>query len=473
MDFDQLEMETRQSLEQTRVAEDLSFCPQAAFIRELALRIKNSRQTLVQKPQAPKDWPSDTKSKSKILAKMKDQELLHPSILPHVKLDMVFIGNRIETLNLTKMRICAMDEGLRKFERCKELVLTGNEVSVLDNVPDSVELLSCNANCVTSVAGLPASGSLKHLGLAYNFLDSLQFLAASPNTSRLANLVSLDLSYNRLVDLHKALRLVSEQLPSLRLLSVWGNPFCLYKDYRKVVLLALPQLMHLDDAEVTEEERDALEALSDQERKSLDYRLLPSILPMHVSITVDTINFVPNGWPASRILASFGPASVPLVIPVPSRASDYAASVAAAQAQASGAAPAGAGKKAPAKGAQPVTPTPAEPVRPADLSPLTSVGSASVEQLLTFAFYNRLRIIPSMHISLDTISDDMSSTTTVAEFDADVSFILSRKSVGIHFSASCEIESREKSFVELGTEKDIVVMRKIEIAGKLILDAGK
>jgi Leucine-rich repeat (LRR) protein len=57
--------------------------------------------------------------------------------------------------------------------------------------------------------------------------------------------MSLDLSHNDITDLSAVLTQL-QQLPTLRSLSLKGNPASLAAGYRQAVLQALPQLLYLD-----------------------------------------------------------------------------------------------------------------------------------------------------------------------------------------------------------------------------------
>ena len=146
-----------------------------------------------------------------------------------------------------------MDERLHEFPSLFELDLSSNNLDTIENVPDAVQLLNAFSNKITelAVASQPPQPSLLHLGLGFNRVRDVtsHLPAAYPN------LISLDLSYNCIIDI-SPLMLVLARCEHLRQLLLVGNPVCFLKQYRPLVISALGEkLERLDDIEVEESER--------------------------------------------------------------------------------------------------------------------------------------------------------------------------------------------------------------------------
>lgn len=75
-------------------------------------------------------------------------------------------------------------------------------------------------------------------------------------------LVSLDISYNRLVSLEQTLDSLVH-LSQLKILYMIGNAFCMYKHYRQLTCKKLPHLLHLDEIQV-EDEKEAHVTINSQ-----------------------------------------------------------------------------------------------------------------------------------------------------------------------------------------------------------------
>eukprot|EP00884_Botryococcus_braunii_P022975 jgi/Botrbrau1/9361/Bobra.354_2s0018.2 len=99
--------------------------------------------------------------------------------------------------------------------------------------------IGCKLESFTTIFTCPM---LRHAGLGYN---AISILPATTLVNKASLLVSLDLSHNDLWDLQRTTP-VLRSLPSLRILSLKGNPFCLLAAYPSYVQLELPQLEHFD-----------------------------------------------------------------------------------------------------------------------------------------------------------------------------------------------------------------------------------
>jgi hypothetical protein len=161
------------------------------------------------------------------------------------------VRNAFERMDLRDAGVECVGAELTRFERLRELDLSGNALRCLEALPPQLQALSANANEIDSVElGSEATPSrLVFLSLSGNRLASLAALAA-----RAPRVAYLDISYNSVSDLPAALAAL-QQLPSLRHLFLEGNPCCLLASYRAQVVAALPRLEALDGRPVAAAER--------------------------------------------------------------------------------------------------------------------------------------------------------------------------------------------------------------------------
>ena len=144
----------------------------------------------------------------------------------------------------------------------RQLSLTGNTIPCSKLVgaffPRQLEVLhlcACDLADAATLGATLSSGAppgLQHLGLSHN---NLQLPPPMP-TQSWSNLISLDLAWNSL-DAKALLPLaqIAANLPSLCSLVATGNPLCLLPQYRAIVVDAAPQLLVLDDIDITYAER--------------------------------------------------------------------------------------------------------------------------------------------------------------------------------------------------------------------------
>jgi dynein assembly factor 1 len=170
-------------------------------------------------------------------------------------------------------------ENLDAFTACRILWLEHNSIERIENLEALLALrvlhLEHNALNDFGTCILPL---LETLNVAFNFVSDLSGLANFPNLQRfyaahndiddaqlrhlalVPNLAALDLSKNKLSD-PEALLEVLLKLPNLTSLQLSGNDAVRnVKNYRKRLICALPQLCHLDDTPIFENERRAAEA---------------------------------------------------------------------------------------------------------------------------------------------------------------------------------------------------------------------
>lgn len=115
---------------------------------------------------------------------------------------------------------------------------------------DALEILQCYSNKFASLTSLPNMGNLRFLGLGFNDIASLPLDLAR----RTPNLASLDLAFNSLRSLDDVVAAL-RKCRKLRQVFLAGNPCALLESYRVRLVVQLPALETVDDAEVTGAER--------------------------------------------------------------------------------------------------------------------------------------------------------------------------------------------------------------------------
>ena len=159
------------------------------------------------------------------------------------------LRNHFQRLRIIDRKISKIDAEMGKFENLVQLDVSGNKISALENLPDSLQILNAFSNHISSLGTAPYVISLHHLGVGFNRIYDLSSLLTYHK-----NLVSLDLSYNNLVDPNMAVAILS-QLKHLRQLVLLGNPLSLLQQYRPLICSALPELNTLDAIDVEDFEQ--------------------------------------------------------------------------------------------------------------------------------------------------------------------------------------------------------------------------
>ncbi|XP_043833194.1 leucine-rich repeat-containing protein 43 [Dromiciops gliroides] len=195
---------------------------------------------------------------------MEDQYLRELAIQNPLLIGDAFLFSYFTSLRVVNKGVTLIDEDLLKFLKLEELILSANHIREVDpmNLPPTLKVLELYGNEMTSIQCLCSHPppALQHLGVGHNkllgFLES-QYITAS----YWPNLVSLDLGYNDLTELHYMIAGLCTLL-QLRLLVLQGNPLALVPHYRGYTIDCLPQLYVLDDVTVSPEERHLFQGLS-------------------------------------------------------------------------------------------------------------------------------------------------------------------------------------------------------------------
>nr|XP_004544735.1 leucine-rich repeat-containing protein 43 isoform X2 [Maylandia zebra] len=180
------------------------------------------------------------------------------AVLTPERLHAPFIYNYFTSLRIVDRDVTAIDDGLLKFSKLEELVLSANKISEVPTVhlPRTLKILELRANRLSSLDSLTSGAPpphLQYLGLGSNTLGSHNDVTHLTGR-QWPQLVCLDLSNCGFQDQPALLNGLST-LPCLRTLLLEGNPFTLASSYPGLTVDSLPQLSCLDTSWISPEER--------------------------------------------------------------------------------------------------------------------------------------------------------------------------------------------------------------------------
>uniref|UniRef100_A0A3P9QAV7 Leucine rich repeat containing 43 n=1 Tax=Poecilia reticulata TaxID=8081 RepID=A0A3P9QAV7_POERE len=184
-------------------------------------------------------------------------ELRELAVREPKRLSKDFILNYFTTIRITGKNVSSVDEGLLKFSKLEELVLSSNLISEIPakHLPGTLKILELRANRLSSLSGLASCPppQLQYLGLGSNSLGSHQDICdlTGRHWPRLACLDLSNCNFQEQQYLVAAL----ETLPCLKTLTLKGNPFTMTPSYPGFTVDSLPQLSCLDSSWVTTEDR--------------------------------------------------------------------------------------------------------------------------------------------------------------------------------------------------------------------------
>ncbi|KAH9081391.1 hypothetical protein LEN26_021302 [Aphanomyces euteiches] len=158
----------------------------------------------------------------------------------------------LHNLRLTKLAIHSIDETFSKSCcNLERLDVSENSLTALKELPPSLQELDAYMNQLDKV-GIHDCPALVHLGLGLNKLAQI------PSVSHPERLLSLDLSFNVIEDLSATLTAL-RGLVNIKHLFLQGNPVVLSRGYRHGLLAAIPSLTVLDDIEINDKEKEAVQ----------------------------------------------------------------------------------------------------------------------------------------------------------------------------------------------------------------------
>uniref|UniRef100_A0A8D3B4C1 Leucine-rich repeat-containing protein 43 n=1 Tax=Scophthalmus maximus TaxID=52904 RepID=A0A8D3B4C1_SCOMX len=193
------------------------------------------------------------------------------SVLSPERLHADFIYNHFTTLRIVDKGVSVIDEGLLKFSKLEELVLSANRISEIPahNLPSTLKVSLSVMSNLSAVYQIHLTCRppplLQYLGLGSNGL------AMSVSDLR-PQLVCLDLSDCQFLD-QKALLSALRTLPCLKTLVLEGNPFTLVPSYPGLAVDTLPLLSCLDNSWVFPEERHRFRGLAKMSGETVDFPL--------------------------------------------------------------------------------------------------------------------------------------------------------------------------------------------------------
>ncbi|XP_045889677.1 leucine-rich repeat-containing protein 43-like [Micropterus dolomieu] len=175
-----------------------------------------------------------------------------------------FIYKYFIALRIVDKGVTVIDNGLLKFSKLEELVLSANHISEIpaECLPSTLKILELRANRLSGLNSFtsPPPPRLQYLGLGSNCLGSHKDV--SHLTGRhWPQLVCLDLRDCEFQDQRALLNALST-LPCLKTLVLEGNPFTLASCYPGFTVDSLPHLTCLDASWISPEERRCFRGLA-------------------------------------------------------------------------------------------------------------------------------------------------------------------------------------------------------------------
>ncbi|XP_030000064.1 leucine-rich repeat-containing protein 43-like [Sphaeramia orbicularis] len=174
------------------------------------------------------------------------------------------IYNYFTALRIIDKGVSIIDDGLVKFAKLEELVLSANKLTEIpaESLPPTLKVLELRDNWISSLSCLTKCPPphLQYLGLGSNHLgfpDDVTHLTRK----HWPQLVCLDLSDCEFQD-HRALLNALRTLSCLRTLVLVGNPFTLAPSYPGFTVDTLPRLSCLDTSWISPAERHHFRGLA-------------------------------------------------------------------------------------------------------------------------------------------------------------------------------------------------------------------
>ncbi|OQS02353.1 hypothetical protein THRCLA_05259 [Thraustotheca clavata] len=209
-------------------------------------------------------------------------------------------------VRLTKLDMETIDKAFASlYPQLERIDVSDNELRVLEHLPPSMLEVDAYKNHIAKVN--ISCENLVHLGLGLNSLQKC------PNVP--SRLLSLDLSYNQIIDF-PALLTALQSLSDLRHLFLIGNPITLCRGYRHALLTKLPTLVVVDDI-----------ALRDNEREIANSTPLVSqdnpVVDLSITITVMGLPEPSETTPQYESTLELAPAMSTILVPETSATGNY------------------------------------------------------------------------------------------------------------------------------------------------------
>ncbi|XP_075955398.1 leucine-rich repeat-containing protein 43-like [Anarhichas minor] len=186
------------------------------------------------------------------------------AVLTPERLHTDFIYNYFTTLRIVDKGVSVIDDGLLRFSKLEELVLSDNKITEIpaENLPSTLKILELRANRLSALNSLTncLPPRLEYLSLGSNSLGSHDDIFHLTGR-HWPQLVCLDLSDCEFKD-QRALLSALSTLSCLRTLVLEGNPFTLAPSYPGFTVDSVPQLSCLDTSWISAEERQCFRGLA-------------------------------------------------------------------------------------------------------------------------------------------------------------------------------------------------------------------
>ena len=151
-------------------------------------------------------------------------------------------------------------ENLEANTQLRNLFLQNNMIQRIENISVLSKLVHLNlgGNRIQRIEGLDKLKCLSVLDLSGNLLSSVKDVE---HLQKCTSLTNIDLSANNLDDVNIKDLFSAKHLPSLRCLSLRGNPVVnKIKNYRKSMIVVSPSLCKLDSRAILKSDREIAEA---------------------------------------------------------------------------------------------------------------------------------------------------------------------------------------------------------------------
>lgn len=171
-----------------------------------------------------------------------------------------FIKKQYTELDFTSCEITRIDEGLQELPNLTSLTLSQNDITLLENLPQTLEECILAENNLKDIRLNSPLPSMLYLNVSSNHLDINHLTIIG---KFMPSLVALDLSFNYLTAVSAVVDCL-QSLTSLKALWLAGNPCSLERRYRWKIADDIHSLDHIDNVRVSKnEDEDKIDRIND------------------------------------------------------------------------------------------------------------------------------------------------------------------------------------------------------------------